>query len=82
METPDDSTEAKKDAPPSPGTRAVAEALGACVAEALKRGHAAQVPGLGTFRVKHEASQMSEQQGGRFSVAPPRDVVVFEPAAR
>ncbi|PSQ82131.1 MAG: hypothetical protein BRD46_00385 [Bacteroidetes bacterium QS_8_68_15] len=58
----------------------VAEALGACVREALERGEAVEVPGMGTFRVEHRTSELDQQDDGNVAVRPPRDQIVFDPA--
>ncbi|PSR01588.1 MAG: hypothetical protein BRD47_05735 [Bacteroidetes bacterium QS_8_68_28] len=58
----------------------MAGALSRCVREALERGEPTEVPGLGAFRVEHRSSQMEEPEEGGFSISPPRDEIVFEPA--
>ena len=79
---PSDSDAASPERLNKPDLPAVAEALSAHVREALERGDPAEVPGLGTFRVEHQPSQTRELEGGRFSISPPRDAVVFEPASQ
>ena len=64
-----------------PDLETVAEALSACVRDALEHGEAVDVPGMGTFHVEHQPSEMREEGNDQFSVTPPRDVVAFEPAA-
>ncbi|QXD15362.1 HU family DNA-binding protein [Rhodocaloribacter litoris] len=56
----------------------VARALADILREALVRGESVHVPGLGTFEVRHQPSQVMEE-GGLSVVLPPRDVVVFKP---
>jgi nucleoid DNA-binding protein len=72
-----DETPEAGDAPDLP---TVAGALSRCVREALERGEPTEVPGLGAFRVEHRSSQMEEPEEGGFSISPPRDEIVFEPA--
>jgi nucleoid DNA-binding protein len=64
----------------TPDLPSVAEALSKCVREALEHGEPTDVPGLGTFRIEHRASQVEESAGGERSLSPPRDEIVFEPA--
>ena len=63
---------------PSPEPARVVEALARVVREALTRGEAVHVPGLGTFRIHREDSTACENDRGEMVMAPPRDVVLFE----
>lgn len=55
------------------------QAIAAIVRDALIEGHHMAVPGLGTFRVKHEPSRVETRANGSEEMIPPRDVVTFEP---
>lgn len=55
-----------------------AQAIAAIVRDALIEGRQMAVPGLGTFRVTHEPSRVSERPDGSDEMIPPRDVVTFE----
>lgn len=57
----------------------VATLLADIVREALARGEAIDVPGLGTFAVAHRSSQIEKQPDGEVIMRPPRDEVVFTP---
>jgi len=48
--------------------------------EKLENGETVEVPGLGTFSVEHRPSRMTEDADGESYMAPPRDVVTFDPA--
>jgi len=50
------------------------------VREALERGEAVEVPGMGTFRVEHRTSELDQQDDGNVAVRPPRDQIGFDPA--
>lgn len=63
----------------SPSAEEVIEAFSRVVREQLKQGNAVAVPQLGTFDVEHRPSQMKEDETGETYMAPPRDVVTFEP---
>lgn len=45
----------------------------------LENGETVKVPGLGTFSVEHRPSEKKENPDGEDYMAPPRDVVRFEP---
>lgn len=55
------------------------QAIAAILRDALIEGHHMAVPGLGTFRVKHEPSRVEARPDGSEEMIPPRDVVTFEP---
>ena len=57
----------------------VAEALSSIVRESLGAGHAIHIPGLGTFSVEHQPSQLESLEDGEMVIKPPRDVVNFLP---
>ncbi|PSQ98787.1 MAG: hypothetical protein BRD48_06010 [Bacteroidetes bacterium QS_9_68_14] len=78
--SPASSDPGASDANDMPGLPSVARALSQCVREALEHGEPTDVPGLGTFRVEHRASQVEEPADGEHSLSPPCDEVVFEPA--
>ncbi|GIV62375.1 MAG: hypothetical protein KatS3mg044_1241 [Rhodothermaceae bacterium] len=54
----------------------VARALADIIRESLARHQPVSIPGLGTFAVEHQPSQIMEEHGISV-VLPPRDVVVF-----
>lgn len=45
----------------------------------LEQGETVEVPGLGTFMVEHQPSELKEESNGETYMAPPRDVVHFDP---
>ena len=55
------------------------ETLADVVREALANGEEVTLPGLGTFRVEHQPSEMAEDEDGQVIMRPPRDEVVFIP---
>ena len=55
----------------------IAAALTEVIRKRLSEGQEARVPGLGTFRVHHQSSQVAEGGEGKIQVTPPCDVVVF-----
>jgi nucleoid DNA-binding protein len=57
----------------------VVSVLADIVREALTRGEAVHVPGLGTFSVEHRSSQIEEQPDGQVVMKPPGDEIVFTP---
>lgn len=63
----------------SPTAEEVIEAFARVVREQLEQGESVKVPQLGTFKVEHRPSQMKEGDTGDTYMAPPRDVVTFEP---
>lgn len=63
----------------SPSAEEVIEAFTRVVRDQLKQGNSVEVPQLGTFDVEHQPSQMKEDETGETYMAPPRDVVTFEP---
>jgi nucleoid DNA-binding protein len=50
------------------------------VRDQLEDGNTVEVPGLGTFSVEHHPSEKKESPDGDTYMAPPKDVVDFEPA--
>lgn len=56
-------------------------AVASVLRESLVDGHGMTVPGLGTFRVVHESSSVSQRHDGLEVMLPPRDVVAFEQEA-
>jgi nucleoid DNA-binding protein len=63
----------------SPSAEDVIHAFAKAVREKLEDHESIQVPGLGTFDVEHRESQLTEGEDGEPRMAPPRDVVTFEP---
>jgi nucleoid DNA-binding protein len=45
----------------------------------LENGETTEVPGFGTFSVEHQPSEITEGPDGEQQMAPPRDVVRFDP---
>jgi nucleoid DNA-binding protein len=45
----------------------------------LEKGETVEVPGLGTFTVEHQPSEMKKDPEGENYMAPPQDVVHFDP---
>ena len=56
----------------------VIDAVTDVIRDQLEEGHAVKVPSLGTFAVEHRPSEPTEDEGSR-RLAPPRNVVVFDP---
>lgn len=63
----------------SPSAEDVIHAFAKAVRGKLEDHQSIQVPGLGTFDVEHHESQLTEGEDGEPRMAPPRDVVTFEP---
>lgn len=63
----------------SPTAEDVIEAFVTIVRERLERGESVTVPGLGTFSVEHQPSEQKERPDGSTYMAPPQNVVVFDP---
>lgn len=49
--------------------------------EALMKGERVRVPGLGTFQIRHEESQLHAPTDGPVRMEPPRDTVELVPDA-
>ena len=64
-----------------PARDQVEAAFAEVVKDALEQGASVQVPGLGTFEVRHERSAFREDEEGSLKVTPPRDTIAFTPAA-
>lgn len=62
-----------------PSAQDIIRAFVGIVREKLENGETTQVPGLGTFSVEHRPSEMKETADGENYMAPPRDVVTFDP---
>jgi len=45
----------------------------------LENGRSVEIPEFGTLYVEHKESQMMEDDDGNSVMAPPRDVVSFDP---
>jgi nucleoid DNA-binding protein len=45
----------------------------------LKDGESVEVPGFGTFSVEHRPSELTDGPDGEQQMAPPRDLVRFDP---
>jgi len=65
----------------TPSAKEVIDAFSRIMRKKLENGDTVEVPGLGTFSVEHQASQMKENADGESHMAPPRDVVRFDPDA-
>jgi nucleoid DNA-binding protein len=65
----------------TPSAKEVIDAFARVMREKLENGETVEVPGLGTFSVEHQPSQMKEDADGERYMAPPRDVVSFDPDA-
>lgn len=61
----------------TPSKQEFAAALAEIVQHQLTHGEQVQVPGLGSFRVAHQPSQLEEQPDGEFIIKPPSDTIVF-----
>ncbi len=62
---------------PTLDTDQVLAALAQVIETKLVQGEAADVPGLGTFSIEHQPSQLEELPNGEFSIKPPSDTVIF-----
>lgn len=56
-----------------------ADAIAHAVREALMARHSVHLPGLGTLRVEHRPSASVLDADQQRVLAPPRDVVAFDP---
>ncbi|PSQ66986.1 MAG: hypothetical protein BRD25_01775, partial [Bacteroidetes bacterium QH_1_61_8] len=63
----------------TPSAKDVINAFSRVMREKLENGETVEVPGLGTFSVEHRPSRMTEDADGESYMAPPRDVVTFDP---
>lgn len=63
----------------TPSAKTIIDTFVRIVREKLERGETVEVPGLGTFSVKHHPSERKETADGESYMAPPRDVVQFDP---
>lgn len=63
----------------SPSAEDVINAFVRIVRDKLEQGERVDVPELGTFDVEHRPSQVKEDNAGDSYMAPPRNVVTFEP---
>ena len=62
-----------------PSSDLVVSVLSAIIREALSRGDAIDLPGLGVLSIGHRNSEIEAQPGGDLVLQPPRDEVVFTP---
>jgi DNA-binding protein HU-beta len=62
----------------SPSADDVIKAFVRVVRDELVDGESLHVPGLGTFYVEHQSSEMRDDEEGS-GMLPPRDVVRFDP---
>jgi len=62
----------------SPSAEDVIDAFVDVIRDQLEEGNAVEVSSLGTFAVEHRPSEPTEDEGPR-RLAPPRNVVVFDP---
>jgi len=63
----------------TPSAKEVIDAFAEIMRDKLERGETVEVPGLGTFDIEHQPSQMKETDDGESYMAPPRNVVTFDP---
>lgn len=61
-----------------PSAQDIIEAFTGAVRDELESGRDVDLPLLGTLRVEHRPSEMTEEENSR-SFSPPRNAVVFEP---
>ncbi|HET6567921.1 MAG TPA: HU family DNA-binding protein [Rhodothermales bacterium] len=62
---------------PTPSQEQVASALADVIGEVLRKGQDVRVPGLGTFRIHHQVSQVERSADGEIVMKPPKDVIAF-----
>lgn len=63
----------------TPSAKETIAAFVRVVREKLEEGETVEVPGLGTFRVEHQPSELQEHPDGENCMVPPKDVIHFEP---
>lgn len=63
----------------TPSAKETIAAFTRVVRQKLEQGETVEVPGLGTFEVEHQPSEMKENPDGEDYLAPPKDVVHFKP---
>lgn len=63
----------------TPSAKDVIGAFVRIMRQKLKQGETVNIPDLGTFAVEHRPSQMKEDADGESYMAPPQDVVTFDP---
>ncbi len=63
----------------TPSAKEVIKAFAEIMREKLENGETVKVPGLGRFSIEHQPSQLKEDADGESYMAPPRNVVSFEP---
>lgn len=63
----------------SPSAKETIAAFVRILRRKLEQGETVEVPDLGTFMVTHQPSEVKEDPDGETYMAPPRDVVQFEP---
>ena len=61
----------------TPSEQEFAAALAEFVQSQLTQGEQARIPGLGSFQVVHQPSQLEEQPDGEFIIKPPCDTIAF-----
>lgn len=61
----------------SPPRDQVESVLAELIKESLERRESTQVPGLGTFSVRHQNAHVDRSEDGEARVLPPRDEIVF-----
>lgn len=64
----------------TPSAKDVIHAFSRVMREKLENGETVEVPGLGTFSTEHRPSKMKEDADGESYMAPPRNIVTFDPA--
>lgn len=63
----------------TPSAQKVIDAFVRVMRQKLENGETVEVPGLGTFSIEHRPSRMAEDADGESFMAPPRDVLTFDP---
>jgi len=63
----------------TPSAKDVIHAFVRAMRDKLENGETVEVPQLGTFSVEHRPSQMKKDADGDSYMAPPRDVIKFDP---
>jgi nucleoid DNA-binding protein len=65
----------------SPSAKEIVSAFTTILRDQLKDGQTVEVPGLGTFSVEHQPSEVVEDEAGNRQMRPPRNSVTFDPDA-
>lgn len=65
----------------SSSAKEIVSAFTTILRDQLKDGQTVEVPGLGTFSVEHQPSEVVEDEAGNRQMRPPRNSVTFDPDA-